>query len=314
MMEINNILLPKEISELINAFSKFTIEDPKCTDKKFKLSLNDPHAMVPIKNMLLEVLSQDYITTTCGKDVFLLKRLDNVIVISQHDGDLLFIDPENAFSVWLWWHDGGDCQKLSNNIFDWLDSCKQHKEIKPIATADEYLHIQHEMSGNWIGDYNTYYCLENDGTVTKYFSDGIISDGHWRIIEENKISFLMKHELVFSIVRREKNEILIELDQSVRKHQIVLKRIDEDKDFSLYHFLYEFLKEEMNRSSMVLTRHRIIETKKMENGDTQITLWRFAEKAKGQYSNPHDVYRYVFRKKENFWEVISKLEIEPMSA
>jgi len=117
-MEINNVSLPKEISELINEFSKFTIEDPKCTDKKFKISLNDPHAMVPIKNMLLEVLSQDYITTTCGKDVFLLKRLDDVIVISQQDGDLLFIDPEDAFSVWLWWHDGGDCQKLSNCCSD----------------------------------------------------------------------------------------------------------------------------------------------------------------------------------------------------
>mgnify|MGYP003626210252 FL=1 len=43
----------------------------------------------------------------------------NGFVIAEDNGDLLYLDPLDDFSVWIFHHDGSDVMKVANSIGDW---------------------------------------------------------------------------------------------------------------------------------------------------------------------------------------------------
>jgi len=49
-----------------------------------------------------------------------LERVSNGFVVAEENGDLLYLDPQDDFSVWIFHHDGSDVMKVSNTISDWL--------------------------------------------------------------------------------------------------------------------------------------------------------------------------------------------------
>jgi len=49
-----------------------------------------------------------------------ISRVSDGFVIAEENGDLLYLDPEDSFSVWIFHHDGSDVMKVSNSISDWL--------------------------------------------------------------------------------------------------------------------------------------------------------------------------------------------------
>ncbi|WBL26993.1 SMI1/KNR4 family protein [Zunongwangia sp. HGR-M22] len=45
-----------------------------------------------------------------------LKRVAKGFVIGHENGDYLYLDPESNFSIWIYYHDGGDITKISESF------------------------------------------------------------------------------------------------------------------------------------------------------------------------------------------------------
>jgi hypothetical protein len=56
-----------------------------------------------------------------------LDRLAAGLAIGDNNGDVVFLDPEDAYSVWIWHHDGSDVERLADSF----DKCLE------TATLDE---------------------------------------------------------------------------------------------------------------------------------------------------------------------------------
>ena len=53
-----------------------------------------------------------------------LERLRKCITIGDYNGDPLFIDPSDKFSVWCYHHDGGDVEKLAPSLKDFTKGAR----------------------------------------------------------------------------------------------------------------------------------------------------------------------------------------------
>lgn len=50
-----------------------------------------------------------------------LAQLAKSIVIGDDNGDLLFVDPSNGYSVWCYYLDGGDVQSISSTLTKFIN-------------------------------------------------------------------------------------------------------------------------------------------------------------------------------------------------
>ncbi|MFO1064077.1 MAG: hypothetical protein U0892_09455 [Pirellulales bacterium] len=44
------------------------------------------------------------------------------LAIGDNNGDVLFLDPGDSFSIWLWHCDGADVERLADSFDEWLES------------------------------------------------------------------------------------------------------------------------------------------------------------------------------------------------
>jgi len=51
---------------------------------------------------------------------FSLDRLAGGLAIGDNNGDVMFLDPSDGFSVWLYHHDGFDVERLAGSFSEWL--------------------------------------------------------------------------------------------------------------------------------------------------------------------------------------------------
>lgn len=51
-------------------------------------------------------------------------RLATGLAIGDNNGDVVFLDPSDAHSVWIWHHDGGDVERLTDSFKTWLESAE----------------------------------------------------------------------------------------------------------------------------------------------------------------------------------------------
>jgi len=51
-------------------------------------------------------------------------RLAKGLAIGDNNGDVVFLDPNDAYSVWIWHHDGGDVERLADSFNAWLESAE----------------------------------------------------------------------------------------------------------------------------------------------------------------------------------------------
>ena len=49
-----------------------------------------------------------------------IERVAKGFVIGEENGDYLYLDPSDSFSVWIYYHDGGDVKRLSASYEAWL--------------------------------------------------------------------------------------------------------------------------------------------------------------------------------------------------
>ncbi len=54
----------------------------------------------------------------------LLKSLRACVTIGDDNGDLLFVDPSDEYSVWCYHHDGGDVEMVSSSLDDFIAESK----------------------------------------------------------------------------------------------------------------------------------------------------------------------------------------------
>jgi hypothetical protein len=50
-----------------------------------------------------------------------LDRLAAGLAIGDNNGDVVFLDPTDEYSVWIWYHDGADVERLADSFEQWLE-------------------------------------------------------------------------------------------------------------------------------------------------------------------------------------------------
>ena len=51
-------------------------------------------------------------------------RVKNGFVFGEDNGDYLYFDPEEDYSIWVYHHDGGDVERISHNFKYFLKKIK----------------------------------------------------------------------------------------------------------------------------------------------------------------------------------------------
>lgn len=285
-------------------------EHSDCQGKRFKINLENCDRMKAVKEMMLEVLNRKSLPITGSDKPFPLARFDGAISISEENGDILFIDTFDKNSVWLWWHDGADCQKLASDFSTFLKQCVHHKKAIPMATDSKYLDLAAKITGNWEEFDNfggAYYKFSNEGHLNKYYKAGEISKQSWRVIDGNKIGFLKNGKEGENIYEIDSfiGSCLIIVHKSGRR--LELHKIANDYDYSLYEYLNQFIPKEMKAINYGYAWFLIENMEELDNGDIKLYIWRF--QAPGKY----DEYQYVLRQDGASWKVIEAIELAPMN-
>jgi hypothetical protein len=53
---------------------------------------------------------------------YALDRLAAGLAIGDNNGDVVFLDTEDGYSIWVWHHDGADVEKMADSFEQWLES------------------------------------------------------------------------------------------------------------------------------------------------------------------------------------------------
>lgn len=59
-------------------------------------------------------------TTASNVGQIALSRIESGFVIGDENGDYLYMDPSDNFSIWIYYHDGGDVLKISNSFKEFM--------------------------------------------------------------------------------------------------------------------------------------------------------------------------------------------------
>ena len=59
--------------------------------------------------------------TTSNKGNIPFHRLENGFVFGEENGDYLYFDPEDNFSVWIYYHDGGDVMRVADSFQHFIE-------------------------------------------------------------------------------------------------------------------------------------------------------------------------------------------------
>lgn len=61
---------------------------------------------------------EEYTASNVGK--ISLKRIESGFVISDENGDYLYLDPSDDYSVWIYYHEGGDVLRIANSFENFI--------------------------------------------------------------------------------------------------------------------------------------------------------------------------------------------------
>ncbi len=53
-------------------------------------------------------------------------RLSAGLAVGDNNGDVIFLDAEDSYSVWMFHHDGADVERLANSFHEWLEAAKPY--------------------------------------------------------------------------------------------------------------------------------------------------------------------------------------------
>ncbi len=133
---------------------------------------------------------------------FTVARLTGCFAIGSSDGDILFLDPGDKFSVWCFWHDGADVSKLAHSFSAFHSRCKF--EFPTITTTSpDLLPLIPTFAGLWRAEKSRFFAaveLFVDTKAITKFKGGSETFEHWRMIDEKTIGVYRDAETRFEIV------------------------------------------------------------------------------------------------------------------
>lgn len=83
---------------------------------------------------------QDYVgeeTEDQDGEPYALERLAAGFAIGDNNGDVIFLDPEDSYSVWLFHHDGADVERLADSFQEWLEMAVPDATCEGEAAEEE---------------------------------------------------------------------------------------------------------------------------------------------------------------------------------
>ena len=74
----------------------------------------------------LEFTGENHVYTSTG--TIPKERVFEAFVIGEDNGDYLYLDPSDNYSVWIFHHDGCDVKKVANSFDSWHQIAKKEEE------------------------------------------------------------------------------------------------------------------------------------------------------------------------------------------
>lgn len=68
--------------------------------------------------LFMEFAKSDFIDSNVGD--IPKSRVENSFVFAEENGDYLYLDPVDNYSIWIYYHDGGDVKRVSNSFEELL--------------------------------------------------------------------------------------------------------------------------------------------------------------------------------------------------
>ena len=185
-------------------------------------------------DIIREYEKTDSTRVTGTRQRFSLDLLEKCIVIGYENGDSLFLNRED-FSVWVFWHDGSDCQKLAGTFTEWLGNTKEEYDpIPEMITPEKFQHLIEKYAGLWKIEgrrYPSYLELKSDSYAKRHYEDDSGGEGQWRVIDGKRIGILIEskgyklEEDKFTVI----NCTETNLDLDLKKHDYQVSYVKAEK-------------------------------------------------------------------------------------
>lgn len=62
------------------------------------------------------------------EEPYSLERLAAGLAIGTNNGDVMFLDPSDGYSVWVYYHDGSDVERLADDFPSWLAEAEMDED------------------------------------------------------------------------------------------------------------------------------------------------------------------------------------------
>jgi|GEM_PF-5040062 len=125
-----------------------------------------------------------------------ISRLQECCAIGESDGDILFFDPREDFSVWCFWHDGAEVTKLASSFTDFISQVKLEFPERR-STPTDLLPMISDYAGRWVAKKSRWFTeieLSTDGRATVRYKSGSESYQFWRFVNKKKLGVYREFE------------------------------------------------------------------------------------------------------------------------
>lgn len=103
----------------IDGWRFFTTEELTEVIRIDRTKVMNIHQLQAYANSVGEYVGKE--TEDQDGEPYALEQLAAGLAIGDNNGDVVFLDPKDAYSVWLFHHDGTDVERLAVTFQEWLE-------------------------------------------------------------------------------------------------------------------------------------------------------------------------------------------------
>lgn len=123
------------IFDAIDGWRMFTIEELTEVIRIDRIKVMNIHQLQAFAKLIQDHVGDE--TEDQDGEPYALERLAAGLAIGDNNGDVVFLDPEDSYSVWLFHHDGADVERLADTFQGWLERAEPDELGDDVEDEDE---------------------------------------------------------------------------------------------------------------------------------------------------------------------------------
>lgn len=123
------------IFDAIDGWRLFTMEELTEVIRIDRIKVMNIHQLQAFAKLIQDHVGDE--TEDQDGEPYALERLAAGLAIGDNNGDVVFLDPEDSYSVWLFHHDGADVERLADTFQGWLERAEPDELGDDVEDEDE---------------------------------------------------------------------------------------------------------------------------------------------------------------------------------